>query len=594
MQIHDLIQGSPEWHAYRANHRNASDAPAMMGLSPYKSRNQLLHECYTGLQGEVSASTQRLFDDGHRFEALARPLAEQIVGEPLYPITGSKGKLSASFDGLTLMEDVNYEHKTLNAEIRAAQSAADLGAHYRVQMEQQMEVSEAKKTLFLATRWSDNDELLEDRQFWYESDPALRAAVLAGWEQFEQDLAAYQPTVEAQKPVAETIMQLPALVVQTRGEVIQSNLPAFKAAAEQFIAKIKTDLATDEDFVNADANVKFCAEAEDKLELAKASVLGQAATIEEVMLTIDQIKGQLRTKRLALEKLITSKKTQIKETILSTAKLAFTKHIDELEAEIRPIRLNQPAPDFADAMKNKRTLASLNNAVDTLLAAAKISTNTIAADYRAKQAWCKANAEGYGFLFMDMQQIIVKPTEDFQLLVTTRIDAHKRKLELEKAAETARIRAEEQAKAEAAAAETLRLQREEDARAAAEVARAEQARVAAETKRQLEQKAADAAAQRASTPSPSPAVPASAAPEIARQASFYNEGAPRRAAAGPGKTIPSPRPVADLLDTILDVGPSDAEIIAFGAEHDMEVDELIPRLERFIADARAGALAVAA
>ena len=49
MKTHDLIQGSPEWLAYRAQHFNASDAPAMMGCSPYKTRAQLLAEMHTGI-----------------------------------------------------------------------------------------------------------------------------------------------------------------------------------------------------------------------------------------------------------------------------------------------------------------------------------------------------------------------------------------------------------------------------------------------------------------------------------------------------------------------------------------------------------------
>ena len=73
MQTVNLIQGSKEWHLHRANHFNASDAPAMMGVSKYKTRDQLLHEMATGLTQEVDANTQKLFDNGHKFEALARP-----------------------------------------------------------------------------------------------------------------------------------------------------------------------------------------------------------------------------------------------------------------------------------------------------------------------------------------------------------------------------------------------------------------------------------------------------------------------------------------------------------------------------------------
>ena len=103
MKTHNLTQGSPEWLAYRATHFNASDAPAMLGCSPHKTRTELMHEMHTGLTPEVDAATQRIFDDGHRFEALARPLAEAIIGEELYPVVGSLGKLSASFDFLSCL-----------------------------------------------------------------------------------------------------------------------------------------------------------------------------------------------------------------------------------------------------------------------------------------------------------------------------------------------------------------------------------------------------------------------------------------------------------------------------------------------------------
>ena len=139
MTTHNLIQGSPEWLAYRAQHFNGSDAPAMLDCSPYMSRNELLTRTKTGIGPEVDAATQRRFDDGHRFEALARHLAEAIVGEDLYPVTGSLGKLSASFDGLTVMGDVAFEHKSLNDSLRYTPwdegNGDHLPLHYRAQME---------------------------------------------------------------------------------------------------------------------------------------------------------------------------------------------------------------------------------------------------------------------------------------------------------------------------------------------------------------------------------------------------------------------------------------------------------------------------
>lgn len=430
----------------------------MMGVSPYKTRTELLHERFTGMTKDIDATTQARFDDGHRFEVLALPLAEEIIGESLYPITGSREKLSASFDGLTLDDNVSWEHKSLNDTIRAATCAADLAEYLRVQMEQQLAVSEAERCLFMASKWDANGELVEEVHHWYEPDLALRQRIIAGWAQFEIDLANYVPKELVEKPKAEAIMQLPALAIQIRGEVTLSNLPAFKAAAEQFIANIKTDLQTDADFSDAEATVKYCAETEKKLELAKASAIAQTASIDELMRTIDHIQAQLRDKRLTLDKLVKSQKEVIKTGILSAAQVAYADHIAGLEAEIKPIRLICDKPDFAGAMKAKRTLASLHDAVDGELANARITADAAAKDIRAKLAWCKTNADGYGFLFSDLQSIIQKPIDDFQLMVTTRIEAHK-KAEAEKLeAERAKIAEEERIKAEKAALEKVNAQ----------------------------------------------------------------------------------------------------------------------------------------
>ena len=70
MITHDLIQGSDTWHAYRNAHDNASDAPAMMGCSPYKSREQLLAERAAVLAAVVACrDVQRLDRDGLKITA---------------------------------------------------------------------------------------------------------------------------------------------------------------------------------------------------------------------------------------------------------------------------------------------------------------------------------------------------------------------------------------------------------------------------------------------------------------------------------------------------------------------------------------------
>ncbi len=51
-------QNTPEWLAMRRNCIGASDAPIIMGLSPYKKRDQLLEEKVYGKNTAMSASMQ--------------------------------------------------------------------------------------------------------------------------------------------------------------------------------------------------------------------------------------------------------------------------------------------------------------------------------------------------------------------------------------------------------------------------------------------------------------------------------------------------------------------------------------------------------
>ncbi len=584
-EIHNLLQGSDDWHAFRFDHHGASEAAAMLGLSKKVTRSELVRMKATGLAKEFSDWVQEnILDYGHEVEALARPLAERIIGDDLYPATLSLGRESASCDGLNMAETIGFEHKQWNAELAASVRADVLPEEHQPQVQQQLLVTGAEKWLFMASDGTEDNMVW----MWVYPDTAWFSRIVAGWEQFDIDVTNYTQVDIVEKPAAEPIAALPALVVQTEGKVVSSNLVAYKAAAEKFIAKINTKLETDEDFANAENTVKYCGEAEDKLELAKAAALAQTATIDEVMRTVDHIKAQFRAKRLELEKLVKTRKEQIKETILNEGRHAFTAHIAALETEITPLRLQQPQPDFAGAMKNKRTLGSLRDAVSTTLANAKIAANTQAADYRAKQAWCREHAAIYGFLFMDMANIIGKPMDDFQLVITSRIADHKRAEEEKAEAERARIREEERVKAEEAAAETIRLAQIESDRLATAAAQVERERAAADTQRQLAEQASQLTAERAVEPAAQVATPKPTAPIAARRA-------PAAAAPVPAPSRPAPAP--DLLDAAADdLYPSDSDILDVMFEQfGLMAAEAIDRLAKFdFAVARAGLVAEAA
>ncbi|MEN9491750.1 MAG: Ralstonia phage, partial [Pseudomonadota bacterium] len=316
MQILELVQGSPEWAAHRATHDNASDAPAMMGVSPYKTRTQLLDERVRGFAADVDASTQRLFDAGHRFEALARPLGEEFVGEELYPVTGTEGRLSASFDGLTLDGDTAWEHKSLNDDIRAVLpedgSIGDANAlplYLRVQMEHQSMVSGASRTLFTASKW-DGDKLIEARHGWYTPSGELRARIVAGWEQFHRDLATHTPAEAVPVVVAEPVQALPAVMVQVSGAIdIRDNFHAFETALRDFLEhRLIREPKTDQDFADLDLQIKAMKNAEAALDAAEAQMLAQIQTVDTAKKTKDMLAQLVRQNRLTSEKLLASEK----------------------------------------------------------------------------------------------------------------------------------------------------------------------------------------------------------------------------------------------------------------------------------------------
>lgn len=492
MQVHTFVQGSPEWHAHRGQHFNASDAPAMMGVSPYKTRAELLREMHTGVALEIDAATSKRFANGHRVEALARPLAEEFIGAELFPVTGSEGRYSASFDGLTLDESTGFEHKALNEELRRAiqdeDSGPQLPIYHRVQMEQQLMISGAERVLFMASEWDADGNLVEERHCWYRSDPQLRADIVAGWAQFERDLAAYVlPDAAEPAPVGKAPETLPALRIEVTGAVTASNLAEFKQTALAAIRSVNRDLTTDQHFADAEKAVKWCEDVEGRLKAAKEHALSQTASIDALFKAIDDISAEARRVRLDLDKLVTRRKTEVKEEAIDRARKALDMHVAVIHAEIAPMRLpaNAVVADFAAAIKGKRSIASMQEALDQVLTNAKIAADTDARAIRANVATFKDKAAGFEFLFADLGQVVHKAADDFALLVQSRIDTHK-------AAEAKRIEAERE-----------RIRAEEAARAAKQ---AEDARVAA----LAEQRRQDAAAESARVAASAPVTPAAA------------------------------------------------------------------------------------
>lgn len=449
MIIHDVQQGTPEWHALRLEHFTASEAPAMLGVSKYQSRSDLLQQKKTGLAHDVDAATQRLFDNGHATEALARPIVERLIGEDLYPVVGTLGNLLASMDGMTMLGDTLFEHKALNQSLIQQIAAGELEAHYWVQLEQQLYVSGAQRVIFVCSDGTEeNFHHLE-----YRPVPGRIEQIFAGWKQFEEDLAAFEPEApSAPKAIGRTPETLPALRIEVTGMVTNSNLDAFKAHALDVIGAINRELVTDQDFADAEQAVKWCGEVEDKLKAAKQHALSQTESIDRLFCTLDDITAEARRTRLELDKLVKAMKETRRLEIKTSAETAFAAHIAAINKRLGKVQLPLIRADFAGVMKGKRTIATLQDAADTELARVKIEANATAVAIETNLASLRELAANHAYLFTDAQQLVLKDTEALVAIVKGRIAEHeaeeRTKAEARAEAERERIRQEERQRLE--------------------------------------------------------------------------------------------------------------------------------------------------
>ena len=446
--IIEHAQGSEGWLAHRAKCLNASELAVAMGLSSYLSRGELIQQKATGLVPEVDAGTQRRFDDGHRFEAMAREWAEEIVGEDLYPVVLAAEveglPLSVSVDGLTISEEVIWEHKTLNEKLRTALADGVIPDEYHPQMEQGLMLSGASRCLFMASNGSK-----ETMQFaWYESNPELRAKIVPTWKQFQADVDNHTPTVAPVQAVGRTPETLPALRIEVTGHVTASNLIAFKEHALAVFESINTDLATDQDFADAEKTVKWCGEVEDKLAAAKAHALAQTESIDALFRAIDDIAAEARAKRLELDKLVKQRKEAIRQEILVEGQTALAAHIKALNEKLGKAYMPAIPADFAGAMKGKKTVTSLRDAVQTVLANAKIEADAVAERIQANLTTLREFGKDHTFLFADTATIVLKANDDLTMLVKQRIADHQAAEDKKLEAERERIRSEEDARAQ--------------------------------------------------------------------------------------------------------------------------------------------------
>ena len=167
-RIERLHQNTPEWHRWRMQGIGASDAPVIMGETPFKTP-RTLWSIKTGRKEEDPAGPAAR--RGRELERFARRTYERQTGiqmEPLCLVHEEFEWMRASLDGLSFDGSTLLEIKCpLSLRDRASAQESRIPSHYHAQLQHQLEVSGAEQAHYWSFHGTDGIliEIRPDREY---------------------------------------------------------------------------------------------------------------------------------------------------------------------------------------------------------------------------------------------------------------------------------------------------------------------------------------------------------------------------------------------------------------------------------------------
>lgn len=441
--------GSPEWlQAF-----TASKAPAMMNDSKYQSRNELLEIMKTGNSKPVTDQQQALFNKGHEAENEARTILEMEECEDYPAVTGMIEidglTLIASFDGLSAMM-TPWEHKLWNETLSENVQNKVLEPHYFWQLEHQCLVAGASFCIFTTSDGTDNKR----ESMIYHSLPELRQALIVGWKQFAIDLENYEITAKSEPVIAKEVESFPMIEYSVSGADIVSNINNVLASVKERAAvEMSRVLETDQDFADKDKLNKAVKKSRADLKNLVESVKGEFVSFADFSNVAVELDSVLQKMQSHGEKQVKEAKDIKKQAIINDAARKFNNFTTGSNEIIKPLDIfsfpGVNTPEWIEVVKNKRTIESIQNAVDSELSKAQQPINELLPKIQTNLVTLRELAGDYKFLFTDTVNLVQQDSEALKGMIKLRIDDHK-KLEYERLEkEREHIRQEEAAKAEA-------------------------------------------------------------------------------------------------------------------------------------------------
>ncbi len=145
----NITQGTPEWHSWRKTLLTASDVPAILNKSPYKTARDLWFEKSGFGEDEPDESTSRIFRMGHEAEAEIRDLFLKQTKIEMKPTCFENDeRFGASLDGYDKRLGI-LEAKLVGKDVlERAISTNEIPEHHAIQIQTQLFVSESDKAFW--------------------------------------------------------------------------------------------------------------------------------------------------------------------------------------------------------------------------------------------------------------------------------------------------------------------------------------------------------------------------------------------------------------------------------------------------------------
>ena len=245
------------------------------------------------------------------------------------------------------------------------------------------------------------------------------------------------------------------IILRISSQIVASNIDDVAESVRAEIAKVNTDLKTDEDFATAEQQVKDFKNAEDAIKEARDAALSEAQDVRKLLDTTDEIIALLAQTRLALDKQVKAQKAKVKEEITSRTREGIHKALAGCDARLQPamrkvLRIDELDGVLTEATKGKKSLSGLEKGCAEVLANWTALIGKTEAYMKARYAQIPADRL---HLFADIDDLLALDS-GFEDAIAARIAAEDERQEKARADAEAELRnkiaAEEQAETQTA------------------------------------------------------------------------------------------------------------------------------------------------